>query len=122
MQKEKRAAETAAVMNKLATQEKKVEMKSFQFTPVLKFSMSPTPTVAPTWHWVVDTGMERTEAMVTMNAVDSSMEKPREGVTLTIFMPRAMITSRDGMRMRMRGTSEIGSKMPRNLNKTSQPE
>lgn len=52
----------------------------------------PTPIVPPTLHWVVEMGIPMKDATTTTVAADSSIEKPREGLTLVILYPREMIS------------------------------
>lgn len=47
--------------------------------------------VEPTWQWVVERGRARKEPKAMTTAAPSSIANPREGVTLTIFTPRAEI-------------------------------
>ena len=56
---------------------------------VFIFSKAPTPTVAPTWQWVVDNGIFRRLPIIITNAELSSIATPLDGVILHNFTPIA---------------------------------
>ena len=80
-------------MKHVTIQPKAVFKNTLQLIPeqFLVFSNKPTPTVAPTWQWVVDSGILRREPVIITSAELSSIATPREGVILTNFSPIAYV-------------------------------
>jgi hypothetical protein len=85
------AAVTRPTANRVPSQEAACCAKNFQFTPMMP-SAKPTPTMAPTMHWLLLVGRPYWEHTMMTMAVASSAEKPRVGDSLAIMVPMARVT------------------------------
>jgi hypothetical protein len=84
-------AERVTAIKNMATHPKQTFKRKNQST-LEKPLTKPTPDTAPTMHWVDETGMERKEAVTTVNEAASSAQAPREGDNLVNLYPMDFIT------------------------------
>jgi hypothetical protein len=79
---EKNPALNVEAIRKSPTHEQQVRKRNQKLSPSRPPEASPTPTVAPIRHCVVDTGIDKKEASDTVKADANSMQNPREGVII----------------------------------------
>ena len=87
----KNAIDNSAPAGSVTTQDKTIVLTELKLI-VLAPSTSPIPITAPTYVWVVDTGISNWLAITTVSAAANWAEKPLLGVSLTIFSPMVFIT------------------------------
>ena len=86
-----RHPETVAAMGTVMTQPRKIQPIARQFVARQSPLHRETPTVAPTIHIVVETGIPYWAARMTVIDEASSIEKPREGDMSVMRFPRTFM-------------------------------